>query len=145
MPEASVKGRPPWFVKHIINPLMLLTGGAPILTVRGRKSGKTYRTPVYVVELQGQRYLTSPRGETTWSRNLRSTGELWLKMGGRETHYKAHELPPEQRAPIIAAYVSKWRQIRSDFDKLPDPADHPTFRLEAAGVSGQETQDIARA
>jgi deazaflavin-dependent oxidoreductase (nitroreductase family) len=136
MPEARVRGRPPWFVKHIINPLMLLTGGVPIVTVRGRRSGKMYRTPIYVVELGGQRYLTSPRGETTWSRNLRSTGELWLKVGGSEAHYRASEVPPAERAPIIAAYVAKWGQTRADFDKLPEAVDHPTFRLEPAGVGG---------
>jgi deazaflavin-dependent oxidoreductase (nitroreductase family) len=131
-------------VKHVINPLMLLTGGAPILTVRGRQTGKAYRTPIYVVELDGERYLTSPRGETTWSRNLRSTGEAWLKMGGTEAHYRALELPPEERAPIIAAYLAKWgSQTRADFERLPDPVDHPTFRLEPAGVGGEETQHVA--
>src|SRR5919201_5894004 len=105
MPEARVRGRPPWFVKHLINPLMLLTGGAPILTVRGRRTGKAYRTPVYVIELQGQRFLTSPRGETTWSRNLRSTGEAWLKVKGQEQHLRAEEVPLQERGPIFAAYV----------------------------------------
>ncbi len=144
MPEARVKAQPPWFVKNIINPIMLLTGGAPILTVRGRKSGKAYRTPIYVVELEGQRYLCSPRGETTWSRNLRSTGEAWLKIKGNETRFRATELPPEQRGPIIAAYLARWgNQTKADFLRLPDPIDHPTFRLEPAGVGGQEAQHIA--
>ena len=47
------------------------------------------RTPINVVELNGSRYLTSPRGETTWSRNLRVTGEAWLKTNGREARYRA--------------------------------------------------------
>jgi len=132
VPEARVTGKPPWFVKNLVNPMMLLTGGTPILTVRGRTSGKEYRTPVYVVELEGQRYLTSPRGETTWTRNLRATGEAWIKVKGQQTRYRASELPLEERAPIISAYVTKWGQTRSDFERLPDPIDHPTFRLEPA-------------
>ena len=109
-----------------------------------RKSGKAYRTPIYVVELDGQLYLCSPRGETTWSSNLRSTGEAWLKIKGNETRFRATELPPEQRGPIIAAYLARWgNQTKADFLRLPDPIDHPTFRLEPAGVGGQEAQHIA--
>jgi hypothetical protein len=34
---------------------------------------------------------------------------------------------------LIAAYLDRWgNQVRSQFDALPDPADHPTFRLESA-------------
>ncbi len=133
MPEARVRGQAPWLVKYVINPLMLLTGGVPTLTVRGRRSGKGYRTPINVVELNGVRYLTSPRGETTWSRNLRATGEAWLKMGGQERRYRAAEVAPEDRSPIIAAYLARWgKQTHGDFERLPDPMDHPTFRLEVA-------------
>jgi deazaflavin-dependent oxidoreductase (nitroreductase family) len=130
MPESRVRASTPWLIKRVINPLMLLTGGAPILTVRGRRTGKAFRTPVYVVELNGERYLTSPRGETGWSRNLRATGEATLKMGGRESRFRATEVPPAERPPIIAAYADKWSQTRAQFEKLPDPVDHPTFRLE---------------
>jgi len=131
MPESRVRAQAPWLVKNLINPLMLLTGGVPILTVRGRKTGKRYRTPINVVDLNGTLYLTSPRGETTWSRNLRSTTEVWLKANGREQRYRADEVPPAERGPIIAAYLAKWgNQTRAQFEALPDPVDHPTFRLQ---------------
>ena len=131
MPESRVRAKAPWLVKNLINPLMLLTGGIPILTVRGRKSGRRYRTPINVVDLNGTLYLTSPRGETTWSRNLRSTREAWLKTKGQEQRYRAEEVPPAERGPIIAAYLTKWgKQTHGDFERLPDPVDHPTFRLE---------------
>ncbi len=130
MPESRVRAATPWLVKHIINPIMLLTGSMPIVSVRGRRRGKLIRTPVNVVELNGTRYLTSPRGETGWSRNLRVTGECWLKLNGREQHCRASEVPPAERGPIIAAYLSKYgRGTREQFEKLPDPVDHPTFRL----------------
>jgi deazaflavin-dependent oxidoreductase (nitroreductase family) len=131
MPESRVRARAPWFVKNVINPIMLLSGGVPILTVRGRRSGKRYRTPIYVVELNGTRYLTSPRGETTWSRNLRTTGELSLRINGQEASYRAEEVPPSERGPIIAEYLARWgKQTRANFEALPDPLDHPTFKLE---------------
>jgi deazaflavin-dependent oxidoreductase (nitroreductase family) len=131
MPEARVRGQAPWIVKHIINPLMLLTGGVPTLTVRGRRSGKPIRTPINVVELAGTRYLTSPRGETGWSRNLRVTREAWLRERGGDTHYRAEEVAPDERAPVINEYLRKWgNQTHGDFERLPDPVDHPTFRLD---------------
>jgi hypothetical protein len=33
---------------------------------------------------------------------------------------------------LIAAYLDRWGyQVRSQFDALPDPTDHPAFRLES--------------
>src|SRR5690242_954235 len=101
----------------------------PILEVRGRRTGRSYRTPVSVVEVGGARYLVSPRGETNWSRNVRIFPELTLTVKGREQRFRASEVPPAQRAPIISAYIAKNGQTRAQFDKLPDPTDHPTFRL----------------
>jgi deazaflavin-dependent oxidoreductase (nitroreductase family) len=119
----------------VINRIMLLTGGFPLVSVRGRRTGKTYRTPINVVEMPGgELYLVSPRGETTWSRNVRVTGECTLKMRGQERAYRATEVEPAGRPPIIAAYLQRWgNQTRNDFEKLPDPLDHPTFRLEPLG------------
>jgi deazaflavin-dependent oxidoreductase (nitroreductase family) len=131
MPTSRVRARTPWLVKHVVNPILVRVGALPVLTVRGRRSGKAYRTPVNVVELNGSRYLTSPRGETGWSRNLRANGEAWLRLGGRERHVRATEVPPAERPPIIAAYLARWgNQTRAQFERLPDPLDHPTFQLE---------------
>jgi deazaflavin-dependent oxidoreductase (nitroreductase family) len=133
MPESVVRASTPWFVRRVVNPMMLLTGALPVLAVRGRRSGKLFRTPVNVVELNGAHYLVSPRGETGWSRNLRASGECWLKMNGRDRHFRATEVLPAERPPIIAAYLEKFgKQTRGQFEKLPDPLDHPTFRLDDA-------------
>jgi len=131
MPASRVRASTPWFVQHILNPIFVRTGALPILAVRGRRSGKLFKTPVNVVELDGAQYLTSPRGETGWSRNLRASGECWLRRNGHESHCRASEIPPAERGPIIAAYLDKYGQgTRAAFEKLPDPADHPTFRLD---------------
>src|SRR3981081_1300796 len=97
MPQSAVNASTPWVVKHVINPLMLLTGGLPILEVRGRRSGKTFRTPINVLEMNGARYLTSPRGETGWSRNLRATGEGGVQ--GERHHEGIPRTDREPRAP----------------------------------------------
>jgi deazaflavin-dependent oxidoreductase (nitroreductase family) len=133
MPESRVRGRAPWFVQHILNPIFLRTGAMPILAVRGRRSGKLIRTPINVLEMGAVRYVTSPRGETGWSRNLRASGECWVKVNGTERRYRATEVPVAERPAVIAAYLEKWgNQTRAQFEKLPAPVDHPTFKLEPA-------------
>jgi hypothetical protein len=40
---------------------------------------------------------------------------------------------PDVRARIIGAYLDRWgRQVKAQFEQLPDPADHPVFRIESA-------------
>ena len=53
-----------------------------------------------------------------------------LKTRTSVARFSASEIPVEQRAPILAAYRSKaGKQVDGYFAKLPDPADHPVFRL----------------
>jgi deazaflavin-dependent oxidoreductase (nitroreductase family) len=131
MAESHAQASTPWFIKNVMNPVFTLTGALPILSVRGRRTGKVYRTPVNVVEHEAVKYVVSPRGETGWSRNLREVGECSLKVKGHELNYRGTEVPPTERPPIIAAYLERYgKQTRGQFEQLPDPADHPTFRLE---------------
>jgi deazaflavin-dependent oxidoreductase (nitroreductase family) len=114
-----------------MNPVFKMTGAFPLLTVRGRHSGKPFTTPINVLDMSGAKYLVSPRGETGWSRNARAVGEVSLKIKGEEHRYRAIEVPVEERPPLIAAYLDRWgNQTRGQFEKLPDPADHPTFKLD---------------
>lgn len=131
MPVSRAQAQTPWFIKNVMNPIFTLTGAFPIITVRGRRTGKVYRTPINLLEVDGVRYLLSPRGETGWSRNLRAVGEVSVKQKGAERRYRAVEVPVEERPRLITAYLEKWgNQTRDQFAKLPDPADHPAFRLE---------------
>ncbi len=131
MARRPVAAKTPWFISNIMNPIFKRTGAFPLLTVRGKRSGKAISTPINVLELSGVNYLVSPRGETGWSRNLRATGECSLKLQGKERRFRATEVAPAERQPIIAGYLDKWgNQVRDQFEKLPDPVDHPTFRLD---------------
>jgi hypothetical protein len=42
-----------------------------LLTVRGRRSGRTYTTPVTLVEQAGSRWLVAPYGAVGWVHNAR--------------------------------------------------------------------------
>jgi deazaflavin-dependent oxidoreductase (nitroreductase family) len=126
--------RPPFVVRRFFNPIAMRFGiaGTKALVVRGRRTGEIRRVPIIPVDHAGGRYLVSPRGETDWVRNLRAAGgegELRSKAGVER--FQARELPVGERAPVIAAYRAvAGRAVKSFFDALPEPADHPVFRLD---------------
>jgi deazaflavin-dependent oxidoreductase (nitroreductase family) len=123
--------RPGLVVRKLINPLLMTLGITPTLAVRGRKSGEWRVAPVNVLEHDGERYLVAPRGEAQWVRNIRAAGGGELRRRGKTERFRAHELPVEERRPLIDAYRAHWgTQVRKLFEQLPDPADHPVFRIE---------------
>jgi hypothetical protein len=91
-----------------------------------------------VLSHEGNRYLVAPRGETQWARNLRVAGEGELRRGRRVETFRAVEVPAAERAPIVEAYLERFGGqpgVRALFAELPDPADHPAFRLEPSAPS----------
>jgi deazaflavin-dependent oxidoreductase (nitroreductase family) len=134
--RARAYRKPPWWLRAVgnrlaplFNPRMVAT-----LSVRGRTSGRWRTVPVVVLEHEGERYLLAPFGDTDWSRNLRAAGGGRLQRRGRVEELTAIEVPPERRGPLIEAYKRRYRRapgVMAGFEQLPDPADHPTFRLTA--------------
>jgi len=109
-----------------------------VLTVHGRKTGKTYAAPVLLVEDNGQRWLVSPYGEVSWVRNARAAGEVTLSRQGRSETLKIREATPQESAPILKHYITRESIVRPYFDVQPDsPLEafvaeaprHPVFRL----------------
>lgn len=125
--------KPPWFLRAVGNKLSPLNRDmVAVLSVRGRASGKPRSTPVVVLDHDGERYLVTPYGDTEWVRNLRAAGTGQLKQHGRTEEFAAIEVPVDQRPPIIDAYRRKYGRmptVNRSFDQLPDPAQHPTFRI----------------
>jgi deazaflavin-dependent oxidoreductase (nitroreductase family) len=125
--------KPGWLISRIVNPLLTRVGLVPTLAVRGRKSGRWRTVPVNILELDGARYLVAARGETEWVRNLRASGVAEIRRGRRVETVSATEIPDEQKARIIGAYLERWAyQVKAQFQALPEPSDHPVFRLEPA-------------
>ena len=129
MPAPYLK--PGFVVARLVNPLLMRTGAVPTLAVRGRKTGTWRPAPVNVLEHDGRRYLVAPRGNTHWVQNLRvaGAGEIRTKKGVES--FRAVEVANDEKPPIIEAYLARWgSQVKAQFKELPDPGDHPVFRLE---------------
>jgi len=126
----------PWVQRRLFNPLAMRTGmwGTRTLATRGRRSGRELLVPVVPLEHFGVRYLVSVRGEADWVQNLRAAGgegELRGKSGVER--FRATEVPVEERPPIIDAYRRMaGRGVAGYWKKLPEPVDHPVFRLDPA-------------
>ncbi|HET8999690.1 MAG TPA: nitroreductase/quinone reductase family protein [bacterium] len=109
------------------------------LEVTGRKSGRTVLFPLVMVVVDGQRYLVSMLGDNAqWVHNVRASGgKAVLRSGGRES-VQLEEIPADQRAPILKAYLQVAPGARphvpvgkdaplAEFEKIA--ATFPVFRL----------------
>jgi deazaflavin-dependent oxidoreductase (nitroreductase family) len=110
-----------------------------LLGVRGRRSGRTYSTPIILIE-NGQRWLVAPYGEVSWVRNARAAGQVTLSRGRHREEIKISEVGARESAPVLREYLRRARAVRSVFDASPDsPLEafvaeagrHPVFRVES--------------
>ena len=121
---------------------LLRLGIAPqmtyLLTVRGRRSGKRYSTPINLIEHGDDRWLVAPYGVVTWVRNARAAGQVTLTRGRRSEGVKITELGPDDSAPTLKEHVQRNAITRPYFDAPPDaPAEafaaeasrHPVFKI----------------
>jgi deazaflavin-dependent oxidoreductase (nitroreductase family) len=136
--------------RRLLNALvktLLRMGLAPrhtyLLTVRGRRSGQPYSTPVTLVEEGPHRWLVAPYGAVSWVRNARAAGQVTLSRGRRSETVAIVELAPAAAAPVLKQYVTEVPITRPFFDARPDsPLEafvaeaprHPVFRIHS--VSG---------
>lgn len=113
-------------------------GQMDILTVKGRKTGKTYATPVSLVQEAGKRYLVSPYGEVNWVLNARATNKVALSRKTRTEFVHIQELSAEESAPILKIYLTREKIVRPYFDVTPDSSledfvveanHHPVFLI----------------
>ncbi len=137
--------RPGWIAKYVNQAWAAIVSSGMAgdlyvtLEVRGRKSGKIVSLPLVVGLVDGERYLVSMLGDNVqWVKNVRAAnGDVVLRHGQRE---KVHleELPANQRAPMIKAYLQRATGAQphmplskdapvAEFEKIA--ADYPVFRV----------------
>lgn len=113
-----------------------------LLSVRGRRTGRIYTTPVDVMELEGRRWLVAAYGPGNWVRNARAAGEVTLSRGRRSQTYRVVEPEPAEALPVLRRYLTEVRVVRPYFDARADSPDdallaelprHPVFALIPTG------------
>lgn len=138
--------RPNWLARMLnrVDAAMGSSGAAAkyglvTLEVTGRTSGRTVSLPVAIVVVEGQRYLVSMLGENVqWVKNVRAAGGKAVIHSGAREAVHLEEVPSDQRAPILRAYLRRAPGARShmpvsldaplaEFEKIAGA--YPTFRL----------------
>jgi F420H(2)-dependent quinone reductase len=135
--------RPSWFNRRIIAAVPgadrlaagLASGitGDSVLQVTGRRTGRVRTTLARPITVGGRRYLVAIRGETQWARNLRASRTGILRERGESTLVSAVEVHGDERRAVVEAFVasSKYAPTRRIMTNvLPDPDQHPVFRIE---------------
>ena len=125
---------PPWMQRHVGNRMSVLFRPSMIskLSVRGRRTGTWHTTPVAVLEHDGDRYLISYRGASDWARNLAASHTARLTRRGNTEEVHVVDVPVADRQPLLDAYRERYGSmptVGAVLRALPDPADHPTFRI----------------
>jgi deazaflavin-dependent oxidoreductase (nitroreductase family) len=124
------------------------------LEVNGRKSGRPVSLPMVIAVVDGQRYLVSMLGDNVqWVHNVRASGGRAVLRSGAREEIQLEEVPADQRAPILRAYLQRAPGARphvpvnknaalAEFQKVA--AAFPVFRL-ASDKPVQPTRPCGRA
>ena len=87
----------------------MLSGSTMLITVTGRKTGRSYTTPVNFVRRGNDLYVIS-RPERTWWRNLRLAARATVFLEGREYGAQGEVVSPNDaqlRAAATGTRVAK--------------------------------------
>ncbi len=120
------------------------------LEVVGRRSGRTISFPLAMAVLDGERYLVSMLGrEVAWVRNLKAAEGRAVLRHGRTEQVRLEEVPIEDRARVLKAYLQCAPGARphipvgkdaplAEFETIADQI--PVFRVLAAGVKRESIE-----
>lgn len=141
MPKVYRLTVPRRLINALVTPLVRLGLGPRrtfLLSVPGRRTGHIYRTPVTLVQRDGERWLVAPYGERSWVKNARAAGSVQLRRGRQAERVRVVEVPAAERATILRDYLRQVPATRDFFDAAPDaPVEafaaeahrHPVFRI----------------
>ncbi|MBZ5614381.1 MAG: nitroreductase/quinone reductase family protein [Acidobacteriia bacterium] len=109
------RGQRPNWIARILNRAWAAVASSGVasnyletLEVIGRKSGRTFSLPVVIAVVDGQRYLVSMLGENvSWVQNVRAAGGRAVLRSGSREEVHLEEVPADQRAPILRAYLQR--------------------------------------
>ncbi len=103
------------------------------LEVKGRQSGRAISLPLVLAVVEGQRYLVSMLGETVaWVRNVRAAGGKAVLRHGRREEVRLEEVPADQRATLLKAYLQRAPGARPH---VPVDKDAPLAEFEKVAAT----------
>jgi len=109
------RGQRPNWIARILNRAWAAVASSGVasnylvtLEVTGRKSGRIVSLPLVMVVVDGQRYLVSMLGDNVqWVHNVRAPGEERSSGAAGREEIQLEEVPTDQRAPILRAYLQR--------------------------------------
>ncbi len=116
------------------------------LETTGYRTGRPRAIPVVLADYGGDRYIVSMLGERSpWVRNIRAAGGVAAIKHGHRSEVHLVEVPPDDRAAVIKAYLGRaidarphfpiaWDAPIHDFERIA--SEYPVFRIEAATQRG---------
>ena len=113
------------------SPLHALAGpDTALISVTGRRSGRTYATPVNV-HADGDRLAIVSLRERTWWRNLRQGAEVGVRLGGHDRRGRA--IVVEDEPGVVAALAQVVARLPA-YARLLGARLQPDGTLEAAAL-----------
>lgn len=125
---AAVGGAVRTFNKYVLNPAMLTLAGrkhwyASVIRHTGRRSGKTYNTPVVADRVADGFVLPLPYGAgVDWLRNLIAAGRATLTVSGQtfdvvepeiiDAASAAPQLSPRRRRAFERFHIDKYVKVK---------------------------------
>ena len=109
------RGGRPYALARVINRATAAVHGLGIapnylvtLEVVGRRSGRAIAFPLAMAVVDGQRYVVSMLGpDVAWVRNLHAADGRALLRHGKTERVRLEEIPVNERAPVLKAYIRK--------------------------------------
>ena len=120
----------------------LAPGYMYLLQVRGRKSGKTYATPVNLMEVAGKKILVAPRGRTQWVRNAEAAGEIALKRGSVLRKFRLRAIEDSEKPELLKMYLERFTVAVQKFFPVKAGSGVEVFREIAANYPVFELQEV---
>lgn len=91
----------------------ILSGGVMLITFTGRKSGKTYTTPVEY-QRDGDTVIFFTQKERVWWKNLRGGAPVTLRLRGKDLTGTATPDEDLSQADLIAALKARYTRLKDD-------------------------------
>jgi hypothetical protein len=111
-----------------------------VLEVRGRKSGRIYRTPVNLLKEGDHRYLVCGRGRSQWVRNAEASSRVVLRKGLAGAEYRLTPVLEDAKPALLKLYLDRFKLTVQRYfpvragspaaEFVPYAARYPVFELQ---------------